>query len=282
MDGFLLINKPVGWTSHDVVSRIKRKFNFQKVGHTGTLDPFASGLLILCLGKATKLAYLFSELDKVYTGTILFGVSYDTLDTTGKLIETMPVTLKEDRIIEAMQSFIGVYDQVPPMYSALKVEGKKLYELARNGIEIEREARQVTIYQFLATSTFLNSRISFLAHVSKGTYIRTLALDLAKKMGHVAALESLTRLEVGSYSLQQAKAMEDVTMDDIMTLESFFKETPYIILNDYMIRLVKNGVYLDQRQTTTDQPFIVKDERGQMIAYYTVTAEGVYAPVIIF
>lgn len=282
MDGFLLINKPVGWTSHDVVSRIKRKFNFQKVGHTGTLDPFASGLLILCLGKATKLAYLFSDLDKVYTGTILFGVSYDTLDTTGKLIETMPVSLKEETIIEGMQSFIGTYDQVPPMYSALKVEGKKLYELARNGIEIEREARQVTIYQFMATSIFDKQRISFLAHVSKGTYIRTLAYDLAKRVDQIAALESLTRHEVGTYSLKQAKAMDEVTIDDIITLDTFFKETPYIVLNDYMIRLVKNGIYLDQRQTTTDQPFIVKDERGQMIAYYNVTSEGVYAPVIIF
>lgn len=282
MDGFLLINKPVGWTSHDVVSRIKRQFHFQKVGHTGTLDPFASGLLILCLGKATKLAYLFSDLDKVYTGTILFGVSYDTLDTTGKRIETSPVTTNEEEIIQGMQSFIGTYSQIPPMYSALKVEGKKLYELARQGIEIERDARQVTIYQFIPSSPFNNQRISFLAHVSKGTYIRTLAYDLAQRLGQLAALESLTRLEVGTYSLQQAKSIDEVSMDDIITLDSFFKETPYITLNDYMIRLVKNGVYLDQRQTTTQKPFIVKDEQGQMIAYYTVTSEGIYAPVIIF
>ncbi|RJX26159.1 MAG: tRNA pseudouridine(55) synthase TruB [Acholeplasma sp.] len=282
MDGFLLINKPVGWTSHDVVSRIKRQFHFPKVGHTGTLDPFASGLLILCLGKATKLAYLFSELDKIYTGTILFGVSYDTLDTTGKCLETRSVNIKEEEIIESMQSFIGTYAQIPPMFSALKVEGKKLYDLARQGIEITRDARDVMIYEFIPTSPFIDQKLSFLAHVSKGTYIRTLAYDLAQKLGNIAALESLHRLSVGSYSVLDAKTIEDVTTDDIITLDQFFKDTPCLVLNDYMIRLVQNGVYLDQRQTTTHQPFIVKDEKGHMIAYYTVTSEGIYAPVIIF
>ena len=282
MDGFLLINKPVGWTSHDVVARIKHQFHFPKVGHTGTLDPFASGLLILCLGKATKLAYLFNDLDKIYLGTMVFGVSYDTLDITGNLIKTMPVSLSYEQIIEGMQSMIGSNDQVPPMYSALKVDGKKLYELARDGIEIKREPREVTIYEFMPTSPFNEHKISFLAHVSKGTYIRTLAYDLAVRLGNIAALETLHRIQIGTYHIRDAKSMDDVSIDDVISLETFFHDTPSITLNDYMIRLVKNGIYLDQRQITTDQPFIVKNNEGQMIAYYTVTEANIYAPVIIF
>ena len=282
MDGFLFIDKPVGLTSHDVVSRIKRKFKLDKVGHTGTLDPFASGLLILCLGKATKLAYLFSDLDKSYEGTIVFGKHYDTFDTTGKILKHHEIPLHEADIKDKMKTFIGGYEQVPPMYSALKIDGQKLYDLARKGEEIERETRRVEINRFEMTSPFENHACRFIADVSKGTYIRSLAVDLATKLGSLAALSQLRRLSVGKYHINDAQTIESVSLDHILKLEDFFLETPSIELNDYMIKLVKNGVYLDDRQIKTDSPFIVKDQSQNMIAYYTPCDGYIYRPVVIF
>lgn len=282
MDGFLFIDKPIGMTSHDVVAKIKRKFKFDKVGHTGTLDPFASGLLILCIGKATKLAYLFSDLDKVYEGCIVFGQHYDTYDTTGRLIKTDHPSLHEDLIEKAMSSFVGSYDQVPPMYSALKIDGEKLYEMARRGEEIDREARTVNIFKFDMVRYEQSHGLDFITHVSKGTYIRSLAVDLAQKLNTYAALSRLRRLKIGNYDIAQSKTIEDVKTDDLLSLDKYFQETPYIVLNDYMVKLVKNGVYLDERQIKTDQPFIVKNEKGDFIAYYTINDVFHYRPVIIF
>ena len=282
MDGFLLINKPKGWTSHDVVHKIQKKLHVNKIGHTGTLDPFASGLLILCLGKATKLASLFSNLDKVYEGTIVFGKHYDTYDTTGKMTDEKMVNMDVQSLQKAILSLNGVYDQMPPMYSAIKIEGVKLYELARKGIEIEREARTVNIYDFHMISDYMDARFSFYARVSKGTYIRSLAVDLAEKLGTYGALEVLNRVSVGTYQLTAAKTIENVQESDLISLDDFFQNTNAITLNDYMVRLVRNGVYLDERQTKTAEPFIVLDEKGNKIAYYEVIGEHQYKPVLIF
>jgi tRNA pseudouridine55 synthase len=282
MDGFLLINKPVGMTSHDVVMKIKRKFKIDKIGHTGTLDPFASGLLILCLGKATKLAYMFSNLDKTYEGTIRLGQHYDTYDTTGKIEKSMIPNVTEKMIKEAMLFFIGHYDQVPPMYSAIKIDGQKLYHLARKGEEVEREARTIEIDRFEMTSIYENEAFDFIAHVSKGTYIRSLAVDLAQRIKTYGALSRLKRISVGPYHLNFAKKIDDVELHDVMTLATFFQNTPSITLNDYMIKLVKNGIYLDERQIITHEPFLVQDEHHNVVAYYIVHEGTTYRPVIIF
>lgn len=282
MDGFLLINKPVGMTSHDVVAKIKRKCQLDKVGHTGTLDPFASGLLILCLGKATKLAYLFSNLDKTYEGTICLGRHYDTYDTTGQVEKSMKPDVNETMIKDAMASFIGRYDQVPPMYSALKKDGQKLYDLARRGEMIDREARSIEIDRFDMTSSYQHDSFDFIAHVSKGTYIRSLAVDLAAKLNTYGALSRLNRLSIGSYHLHDSKTIEHVERQDILSLDQFFQNTQSITLNDYMIKLVKNGIYLDERQIVTHEPFIVRDQKHQMVAYYTFYEGTTYRPVIIF
>lgn len=282
MDGFLLIHKPIGMTSHDVVLKIRKKFHEQKIGHTGTLDPFASGLLILCLGKATKLAYLFSDLDKSYDGTIVFGKHYDTYDVTGKVEKEDDVFLIEAEIKDAMQTFVGEYNQIPPMYSALKVDGKKLYDIARAGETVDRESRLVRIDQFEMTSPFVHDECQFITHVSKGTYIRSLAVDLATKLKTYGALKQLNRRSIGPYTLENAKKIEEVSVSDLISLESFFEHTHSIQLNDYMIKLVKNGIYLDDRQIKTDKPFIVKDQHGNMVAYYTLIDEHQYRPVLIF
>lgn len=281
MDGFLFIDKPIGMTSHDVVAKVKRKLKIDKIGHTGTLDPFASGLLILCLGKATKLAYLFSDLDKDYEGSVVFGKHYDTYDVTGKVLKVDHPSLNEGIIRQMMRSFVGGYKQIPPMYSALKIDGQKLYDIARRGLEIDREPRDIKIYSFEMTSPYLNHSFNFHASVSKGTYIRSLAVDLAEKCGTYGALSTLRRLRVGNYNLSLAKKIEAVDLSDVLTLETYFKDTLYITLNDYMIKLVRNGVYLDERQIKTKEPFIVKDEKENIVAYYTINEGYTYRPVVI-
>ena len=282
MDGFLFVNKPQGLTSHDVVYKLKKKLNVEKIGHTGTLDPFASGLLILCVGKATKLAQLFSNLDKVYTGTIQFGHHYDTYDVTGKIIQSASIEFDEKHLHEAIDSFHGTYLQTPPMYSAIKQQGVKLYDMARQGIEVDREARLVEIKRFEATSNLQRNEVDFIAEVSKGTYIRSLAVDLANRLNTYAALKTLHRVSVGNYHVNCAKTIDSIQREDLISLEIFFKNTYRIILNDYMVKLVQNGVYLDGRQTDTDHPFLVTDTTGKLIAYYEVLSPQLYHPVLIF
>lgn len=282
MNGFLLVNKPVGMTSHDVVSCLKRKFDIKKIGHTGTLDPFASGLLILCIGKATKLADLFQNMDKTYEGTIIFNHHYDTYDHTGKILESKDQLINEDILKEQIHQMIGTYDQLPPMYAAIKVNGKKLYELARKGITIKRDTRKVSIYDFKMLSPLDDNAFDFYIEVSKGTYIRSVAVDLAEKLGTFGALSRLIRTSIGQYSLKDAHDLEKIEIHDLILLETYFSNYPKITLNPYMIKLVKNGIYLDERQTTMDCDFIVYDEDDQMIAFYQRIKTNTYKPSLIF
>jgi tRNA pseudouridine55 synthase len=282
VDGFLLVDKPIGMTSYDVVRRVKKRLKLDKIGHTGTLDPFASGLLILTIGKATKLSYLFSDSDKFYEGTILFGKHYDTYDVTGKVIQEDIPNFDEKTLFLRMKSFNKTYDQMPPMYSAIKKEGRKLYELARQGIDVIREKRTVTIHDFHATSHYINHEINFKAHVSKGTYIRSIAVDLANELNTFGALKTLNRTQIGSYLLKDAKPIDLLSHHDIIPIEVIFKGYPKLELNDYLIKLVKNGVMLDERQTLTKDPFVVVDKENNMIAYYEPIMEHKYAPVLIF
>ncbi len=281
MDGIFLVDKPTGVTSHDVVRHIKHKFQLKKVGHTGTLDPFASGLLIVCVGKATKMSNLLSSNDKSYTGTIVFGNHYDTYDTTGNIMKENAVLVNKDDVLEAMQSFIGGYDQEPPMHSAIKIDGQKLYKLAHQGKSIERPKRRVNIEKFELLS-FRNNELDFEVHVSKGTYIRSLAVDLAQKLHTYGALSVLRRTTIGEYHIDHAHSLEDITLEDMITLEDFFSHYPKLVLNDYMINLVKNGVMLDERQTTVKHAFIVVDSLNNYIAYYEPTNDNTYKPLIIF
>lgn len=281
MNGFLLVNKPVGMTSHDVVYYLKRKFNFKKIGHTGTLDPFASGLLILCIGKATKLADLFQNKDKTYEGTIVFNHHYDTYDHTGKILESKNIVIDKDALKEQVHQMIGTYDQLPPMYAAIKVNGKKLYELARQGLTIKRDTRKVTLYDFKMLSELKNNAFDFFIKVSKGTYIRSVAVDLAEKLDTFGALSRLSRTSIGEYSLKDAHDLEKIEIHDLITLETYFSDYPKLVLNAYMIKLVKNGIYLDERQTTMDCDFVVYDQDDQMIAFYQRTQTNTYKPALI-
>lgn len=266
MDGIFLVDKPSGLTSHDVVFKIKKQFKLNKVGHTGTLDPFATGLLIILVGKATKLAFLFDELDKQYSGQITLGKAYDTDDVTGRVIDQRSVDFTKSMLEEVVQSMQPNYMQTPPNYSAIKKDGIKAYDAARMGQALQLSPRLVEIYAF--NYEINDTIIDFNTHVSKGTYIRSIARDIGLKLNTYGALKTLRRTAIGNYAIEHAKALTQLSENDLIDHRLLFKNIPKLKLNDYLIKLVKNGVKLDERQITTDKPFVVVDQHDQMIAYY--------------
>ncbi|PAW88560.1 MAG: tRNA pseudouridine(55) synthase TruB [Pedosphaera sp. Tous-C6FEB] len=213
LDGALLVDKPAGCTSHDVVDRIRRKFGIKKVGHCGTLDPNATGLLIIVLGRGTKLSEKLMSDDKVYEGDIKFGETTDSYDTDGKVTATLPVPpLTLDQLNEAAATFIGDLQQIPPMVSAKKQGGVALYKLARKGIEVVREPRLVHIYNYRFTA-YTEPLAKFRVACTKGTYVRSLAHDLGTKLGCGAHLATLRRVTSGKWDVAEA-----LTLDAILAL----------------------------------------------------------------
>jgi tRNA pseudouridine55 synthase len=216
--GVLLVNKPKDWTSHDVVAFIRSRFNAAKCGHCGTLDPAATGLLVVVLGKFTKLSQKFSGQDKVYEGTILLGTETDSQDMDGNVIRQSDWSgITEQQLRGAFASFVGDIEQVPPMVSAVKKDGARLYELARKGQEVEREPKQISIYSIDVTRVAL-PYADFTVECSKGTYVRTLCADVGARLGCGAALYRLNRLRSGEFSLDDAVDIETVkqwTQDDL-------------------------------------------------------------------
>ena len=217
--GLILVNKPVGITSFKLVYIIKKKLNVKKVGHCGTLDPLASGLMIVLVGKYTKLQEKFMKQDKVYLATIKLGIRTDSGDLDGKIISQSDYShIKKIDIKNALNSFIGKISQIPPMYSALKVNGKKLYELARKGITIERKPREITIYN-IDFLDFQKDTFSIRIKCSSGTYIRTLVEDIGKKISTDTVLINLVREEIGNYKLSSAINIDDIKKNDNSCLQ---------------------------------------------------------------
>jgi tRNA pseudouridine55 synthase len=210
-------HKPAGWTSFDVVNKLRYMTRVKKIGHAGTLDPFATGLLLICFGKATKKAEELVGLDKEYIGTIKLGAETDTLDVTGKVVNVTPIDEKPDekRIGEILSKYLGEIQQVPPMFSAIKHKGKKLYSLARKGKIVERKPRTITIYD-ISLQKVENDELSIHVVCSKGTYIRALARDIGRELGWGGYLKSLTRTRIGPYLLKDAW--------DLKTFEKKFTE----------------------------------------------------------
>ena len=249
MDGLILINKQKGFTSHDVVNVIRKKLNTKKVGHTGTLDPNATGVLPILVGKATKISKYLIEHDKTYIATIKLGEKTDTGDNEGQVIEEklVPTDLKEEDINNVLQIFFGKQKQVPPMYSAIKINGKKLYEYAREGKEVKIEAREIEIYK-IQLLEYKNSKIKFEVECSKGTYIRTLCEDIAKKLGTVGYMEELQRTKVNNFKIGDSVLLDDITLEnveeDLIKIEEVFKEKDKIELDNKKLELFLNGVKL--------------------------------------
>ena len=209
MDGIINVYKEKGFTSHDVVAKLRGILRMKKIGHTGTLDPAAEGVLPVCLGKGTRLCDMLTDKTKTYRAVLLLGQETDTQDTTGVVQAEYPVHVTEEEVREAIVSFLGDYMQIPPMYSALKVNGKKLYELARQGKEVERQARPVQILDIQIESIDL-PRATFSVTCSKGTYIRTLCYDIGRKLGCGGCMESLLRTRVDRFKLEDSLTLSQI------------------------------------------------------------------------
>lgn len=282
MEGIFLIDKPAGMTSFDVVRKLRGKLNTKEIGHAGTLDPMATGLLVVLVGKATKLSDLLTSETKVYEGSITFGSSTDTYDRLGKVIETMTdFTLNELDIDDTIKSFLVKDSQFPPIYSAIKVQGKKLYQYARQEKPVELEERPMEISHFIRTTPLVNNTFSFEIEVSKGTYIRSIAHDFGASLGIPSHLSALRRTQSGRYSLSTAYRLTEVdefTMPNF-SVEDYAKTLPSLVIDDYLIPLIRNGVRLDERQTTMEGPFTAYNKKGQPIAIFKKDGKN-YKPLI--
>lgn len=227
MNGVVNIYKEAGFTSHDVVAKLRGILGMKKIGHTGTLDPDAVGVLPVCLGKATKICDMITDWDKTYEAVMLLGTVTDTLDISGQVLSQKDVNVTTVEIMDVIDSFIGEIQQVPPMYSALKQNGKKLYELARQGIEVERKPRTVTIKSIHINDIDLeDNTVTFTVECSKGTYIRSLCDDIGEKLGCGACMKKLTRKRVGMFGI-----------DDSITLDQLEKLRDEGIINSYINRI---------------------------------------------
>ncbi len=256
LNGIIVINKPKNYTSHDVVAKVKKLLNIKKVGHTGTLDPNATGVLPLLLNSGTKLSKYLIEHDKEYEVTLKLGIRTDTLDGEGKVLEKKEVDRKmlenTKQIEKVLNSFTGKQTQVPPMYSAIKVKGKKLYEYARRGENVEVQPRQIEIYNIeLQKVDIKKQKIEFKVQCSKGTYIRTLCEDIAIKLGTIGYMKELNRTKVGKFGLEEAitiekleEYIENKKYEDlnIITMEELLKEKEKIVLNEKNLEMFLNGV----------------------------------------
>ena len=254
MEGLLIINKQKGWTSHDVVAKLRRMLSIQKIGHTGTLDPDATGVLTVCIGRATRIAQYTNEFDKEYKVVMRLGISTDTQDATGRVIrETQEVKISREKIEEDFRKFKGKIRQIPPMYSAVKVKGVPLYRHARKGKEVTREPREVNITE-IKLLEYSGEFVKFDVTCSKGTYIRTLCADIGDFLGVGAHMFSLERTRSGEFSIKDAITLEDAEglnlagnlEPRLRRLEQMTGWMPSVIINNHGYSLVKDGRVLDR------------------------------------
>ena len=295
--GIINVYKEAGYTSFDVVAKLRGILKIKKIGHTGTLDPDATGVLPVCIGKATKLCDMLTDKDKVYECVMLLGVETDTYDMSGRILDKKSVDVSEKQVEDAIISFVGDIMQVPPMYSALKVNGKKLYELAREGIEVERKPRKIHIDAItILDDSHLEDEHMFTMEVkcSKGTYIRTLCHDIGLRLGCGAAMQHLTRTRVGAFNLETAFTLSQIEqmrddgtlMDNIQSPEFIFRDLDKVHVKDSARVLLENGNSFRKDNIINEDPEGVNDteyleemlEDGNMIRVYAEdeTFFGIY------
>lgn len=243
VNGIINVYKEKGYTSFDVVARLRGIYHQKKIGHTGTLDPDAEGVLPVCLGKATKVCDLLTDKDKVYRAVLLLGQATDTQDISGQITDRAAVNVSEEEVTEAIKSFIGDIKQIPPMYSALKVNGQKLCDLARKGITVERKARDIRIYDIDIEEINL-PEVTLRVHCSKGTYIRTLCHDIGMKLGCYGCMKSLIRIRVSVFDISQARKLseiENAPESGIISVDSLFMDKREVRAASEADKLVANG-----------------------------------------
>ena len=284
MNGFLIVDKPKGMTSLSVCNKIKYSLGLKRAGHSGTLDPNATGVLVVACDSATKLIRLINEHDKEYIATIVFGLDSDTWDMDGNITSDIKMDVTLAAIKEKMAILKDMKEQIPPMTSAIKVNGRKLYEYQRKGIEIERKPRPINIYEseLVSDLRFVDGHyeIDIRLFVSKGFYVRSYAHDLGEMLGGSGIIKELRRTRAGEHSIEMATELSSITRDNIIPIEKFFSFKS-IEVNDYIAGLVKNGVTLDNRQTDLKEVFYVRNN-GKIIAIYEYIMDNKYKPIIIF
>lgn len=275
MNGVILINKPLGKTSHDLVYEARRLSGVKKVGHTGTLDPMASGVLPVCIGNATKAADALTASDKAYRAQIVLGMMTDTQDAEGEVLSECEVKCTKDEIIEAVKSFEGEIEQIPPMYSAIKVNGKKLYELAREGIEIERKARRVVIQKIdILEIDMENYTLTIDVSCSKGTYIRSLCEDIGLKLKVGAYMNTLVRTKSGNFTIDQCKTVEELRAlkeegrleEALIPTSELFLEFEKIVLDKKLSGLVTNGVRIKYKGLCEGKKYRLFDNENKFLS----------------
>ena len=269
MNGFFLVDKREDWTSRDVVTKISHIFHINKVGHSGTLDPFATGLLLVSIGNATKTNICLDGLDKEYVATLKLGARTLSGDKTNEILEEKPVVKPtKEEIEKVFKELIGPQKQVPPMVSAVRYKGQKLFHLALQGIEVDRPARDINIYS-LELLDFSEDTITFKAHVSKGTYIRVLGEDIAKKLGNLGHLISLRRTMVGPFKIEDAVDISEIDESKIIdSYEVLSKVMPIVILKGKQAIHASHGVTLRGDISDCHDTILVADENHMVIAIY--------------
>lgn len=263
MNGIINVYKERGFTSHDVVAKLRGILHMKKIGHTGTLDPDATGVLPVCIGKATKVCGLLTDKDKTYRAVVKLGVTTNTEDMTGEILSHHPVSVTKEQIEMAVSKFVGEIEQIPPMYSAIKINGKKLYELARQGKEVERKPRKVTIHEMKVLSMdFSEDEFTMEVSCSKGTYIRTLCKDIGELLGCGAAMKTLVRTRVSEFYLEQALTLgqieqavkEGKIQDYLVPIDAMFSDLKDCVVSDEALRLLLNGNCIAKKDTSYQTP----------------------------
>lgn len=254
-NGILIVDKPAGWTSQDVAAKLRGVYHEKRVGHGGTLDPMATGVLPIFLGRATRAVPFFEHADKVYEAVLRLGLVTDTQDSTGRVLEEHSVDITQEQLEALLPRFRGVIQQIPPMYSAVKVNGQKLYALARKGQEVEREPRTVVIHELTLLeqdqpqSSILNSQFALRVHCSKGTYVRTLCHDMGAALGCGGCMAALRRTRAGRYDIAQAHPLDEILADPdperfLLPIDSLFADRPRCTINEAGEKKLRNGASL--------------------------------------
>lgn len=282
MNGILIVNKPKNYTSRDIVNIISKKLNTTKVGHTGTLDPIAEGVLVVPIGRALKISELLTSEKKEYIAKVILGYETDMLDITGKEIKRNIPNVDKDKLIEALNSFIGKYNQEVPMYSAVKVNGRKLYEYARSNIQITPPSKIVEIYSIslLEEPIYKDDTVEFTmkCEVSKGTYIRSLIRDIAYKLSTYGTMKELIRTKQGSFLLEDAFTLEDIQKDNykLLSIKEALPNIKITKIDDKTLKQVKNGMVLDK--FFEEEISLLVDKNGREIAIYKDIGNGKVKP----
>ena len=270
MDGIIIVNKPAGITSRDVVNHFGKRLGTRKIGHTGTLDPIAEGVLVLCVNKGTKLVELLTDHEQDYIATVKLGVLTDTLDTTGSILKEEKVKVDKEQLINTLNSFNKEYDQEVPIYSAIKIDGKKLYEYARNNIEIELPKRSVIISN-VELIDFNDDTFTFKSHVSKGTYIRALIRDICEALGTVGTMAKLVRTKLGDFKIEDAIGMDDDIK--IISIDEVLSKYKTIDMDDTLEKKISNGV---PYECDFEEPYLYFRYNGMPEALYRLEKDHKY------